>query len=213
MEIYFVGIFAVECILKLGAYGFIWNSEAYFRSGLNLMDFIIVLVGLISIVASHSSSSRHGASEHLDAKALRAFRVLRPLRVLSGVGSLQIVLNSIVRAMVPLLHVAVLVLLLIMTYAITGLELFAGVIHKTCFVNKSGQFSHGFLFDFRSSDLLEEFFNSFSGGGGVLSLNDFRCTVHGARANAVWRFRRNLSRSGGLLGRLGRTEPWHLEFR
>ena len=211
MEVYFVGIFAVECILKLGAYGFIWNSKAYFRSGLNLMDFIIVLVGLISIVASHSSSSRHGASEHLDAKALRAFRVLRPLRVLSGVGSLQIVLNSIVRAMVPLLHVAVLVLLLIMTYAIIGLELFAGMLHKTCFVNKSGQFLLGFVFDFRSSDLLEEFFNSFFGG--FFSLIHFRCTVHGARANAVWRFRRNLSRSGVLLGRLGWTKPWHLEFR
>lgn len=140
MEIYFVAIFTVECVLKLGAYGFIWNSEAYFRSGLNIMDFVIVVMGLIGILAAHHSSAESGEQEHLDVKALRAFRVLRPLRVLSGVSSLQIVLNSILRAMVPLLHVAVLVGLLIMTYSIIGLELFSGVLHQTCFLNDSGKF-------------------------------------------------------------------------
>jgi voltage-dependent calcium channel L type alpha-1D len=48
--------------------------------------------------------------EGFDVKALRAFRVLRPLRLVSGVPSLQVVLNSILMAMVPLLHIALLVL-------------------------------------------------------------------------------------------------------
>uniref|UniRef100_A0A182K2T8 Voltage-dependent L-type calcium channel subunit alpha n=1 Tax=Anopheles christyi TaxID=43041 RepID=A0A182K2T8_9DIPT len=70
-----------------------------------------------------------------DVKALRAFRVLRPLRLVSGVPSLQVVLNSILRAMVPLLHIALLVLFVIIIYAIVGLELFSGKMHKTCFHN------------------------------------------------------------------------------
>ncbi|GBP31104.1 Voltage-dependent calcium channel type D subunit alpha-1 [Eumeta japonica] len=68
-----------------------------------------------------------------DVKALRAFRVLRPLRLVSGVPSLQIVLNSILKAMVPLLHIALLVIFVIIIYAIIGLELFSGKMHKSCY--------------------------------------------------------------------------------
>jgi hypothetical protein len=50
--------------------------------------------------------------------------------VLSG---LQVVLNAIVRAMVPLLHIALLVIFVIFIYAIIGLELFSGSMHETCF--------------------------------------------------------------------------------
>lgn len=79
--------------------------------------------------------------EGFDVKALRAFRVLRPLRLVSGVPSLQVVLNSILRAMVPLLHIALLVLFVIIIYAIIGLELFSGKLHKSCFDNATGEFT------------------------------------------------------------------------
>ena len=52
---------------------------------------------------------------------------------------LQVVLNSIMRAMVPLLHIALLVLFVIIIYAIIGLELFSGVMHQTCFVNDTSE--------------------------------------------------------------------------
>lgn len=48
---------------------------------------------------------------------------------------LQIVLNSILRAMLPLLHIALLVLFVIIIYAIIGLELFCGKMHMTCYFN------------------------------------------------------------------------------
>lgn len=47
---------------------------------------------------------------------------------------LQVVLNSIIKAMVPLLHIALLVLFVIIIYAIIGLELFMGKMHKTCYL-------------------------------------------------------------------------------
>ncbi|KAF7249819.1 Voltage-dependent L-type calcium channel subunit alpha-1D [Varanus komodoensis] len=82
---------------------------------------------------SHSGGKPGG----FDVKALRAFRVLRPLRLVSGVPSLQVVLNSIIKAMVPLLHIALLVLFVIIIYAIIGLELFIGKMHKSCFFEDS----------------------------------------------------------------------------
>jgi len=55
----------------------------------------------------------------------------------SGAG-LQVVLNSILKAMVPLFHIALLVIFVIIIYAIIGLELFSGSLHKTCWVNTTG---------------------------------------------------------------------------
>lgn len=49
------------------------------------------------------------------------------------------VLNSILRAMVPLLHIALLVLFVIIIYAIIGLELFSGKLHETCYNNVTGK--------------------------------------------------------------------------
>lgn len=53
---------------------------------------------------------------------------------------LQVVLNSIIKAMVPLLHIALLVLFVIIIYAIIGLELFIGKMHATCYVIQTGTF-------------------------------------------------------------------------
>lgn len=42
-------------------------------------------------------------------------------------------------AMIPLLHIALLVLFVIIIYAIIGLELFSGILHRTCFNNVTGE--------------------------------------------------------------------------
>lgn len=53
--------------------------------------------------------------------------------LLSAQIGLQVVLNSILRAMVPLLHIALLVIFVIIIYAIIGLELFSGKLHAACY--------------------------------------------------------------------------------
>uniref|UniRef100_A0A672LR64 Voltage-dependent L-type calcium channel subunit alpha n=1 Tax=Sinocyclocheilus grahami TaxID=75366 RepID=A0A672LR64_SINGR len=140
VEYVFLIIFTIETFLKILAYGLVMHPSSYIRNGWNLLDFVIVIVGLFSVVletATHKSgettSHTPGKPGGLDVKALRAFRVLRPLRLVSGVPSLQIVLNSIMKAMVPLLHISLLVLFVIIIYAIIGLELFIGRMHHTCY--------------------------------------------------------------------------------
>ncbi|XP_072402632.1 muscle calcium channel subunit alpha-1 isoform X5 [Diabrotica undecimpunctata] len=133
IEYIFLVIFTTECVMKILAYGFLMHQGAYLRNGWNLLDFTIVVIGLITTVLQNLSK------ETFDVKALRAFRVLRPLRLVSGVPSLQVVLNSILRAMVPLLHIALLVLFVIIIYAIIGLELFSGKMHMTCYDNTTGK--------------------------------------------------------------------------
>uniref|UniRef100_A0A674EW28 Voltage-dependent L-type calcium channel subunit alpha n=1 Tax=Salmo trutta TaxID=8032 RepID=A0A674EW28_SALTR len=141
VEHVFLVIFTIETFLKIIAYGLVAHQNAYVRNGWNMLDFVIVVVGLFSVVlelltkdsVETKEEAEAGASGGFDVKALRAFRVLRPLRLVSGVPSLQVVLNSIIKAMVPLLHIALLVLFVIIIYAIIGLELFIGKMHATCF--------------------------------------------------------------------------------
>ncbi|XP_033482973.1 calcium channel, voltage-dependent, L type, alpha 1D subunit, a isoform X8 [Epinephelus fuscoguttatus] len=149
VEYAFLIIFTIETFLKIIAYGLVMHQNAYVRNGWNMLDFVIVVIGLFSVVlelltkeeksdgeeSNHPSMHGHGGKPGgFDVKALRAFRVLRPLRLVSGVPSLQVVLNSIIKAMVPLLHIALLVLFVIIIYAIIGLELFIGKMHATCFI-------------------------------------------------------------------------------
>ncbi|XP_070405065.1 voltage-dependent L-type calcium channel subunit alpha-1C isoform X18 [Nothobranchius furzeri] len=142
VEYLFLIIFTVEAFLKVIAYGLLFHPNAYLRNGWNLLDFIIVVVGLFSAILEQATKGDGatpigGKAAGFDVKALRAFRVLRPLRLVSGVPSLQVVLNSIIKAMVPLLHIALLVLFVIIIYAIIGLELFMGKMHKTCVHNQT----------------------------------------------------------------------------
>ncbi|CAI9179953.1 unnamed protein product [Rangifer tarandus platyrhynchus] len=139
LEYFFLIVFSIEAAMKIIAYGFLFHQDAYLRSGWNVLDFIIVFLGVftaileqVNLIQSNTAPmSSKGAG--LDVKALRAFRVLRPLRLVSGVPSLQVVLNSIFKAMLPLLHIALLVLFMVVIYAIIGLELFKGKMHKTCY--------------------------------------------------------------------------------
>ncbi|XP_034056727.1 voltage-dependent L-type calcium channel subunit alpha-1C isoform X14 [Gymnodraco acuticeps] len=145
VEYLFLIIFTVEAFLKVIAYGLLFHPNAYLRNGWNLLDFIIVVVGLFSAILEQATKGDGatpigGKAAGFDVKALRAFRVLRPLRLVSGVPSLQVVLNSIIKAMVPLLHIALLVLFVIIIYAIIGLELFMGKMHKTCAHEQTGNF-------------------------------------------------------------------------
>ena len=48
-------------------------------------------------------------------------------------------LNSIIKALIPLFHIALLVVFVVIIYAIIGVELFMGRLHKTCYDNVTGR--------------------------------------------------------------------------
>uniref|UniRef100_A0A4W5JZJ6 Voltage-dependent L-type calcium channel subunit alpha n=1 Tax=Hucho hucho TaxID=62062 RepID=A0A4W5JZJ6_9TELE len=134
LEYIFLVIFTLECFLKIIAYGFIFHEGAYLRNAWNLLDFVIVFMGLFTTALdtiNYLAGIHMEKGGGLDMKALRAFRVLRPLRLVTGVPSLQVVMNSILKAMLPLLHIGLLVFFMVTIYAIVGLELFKCKMHKT----------------------------------------------------------------------------------
>uniref|UniRef100_A0A8C7FCX4 Voltage-dependent L-type calcium channel subunit alpha n=1 Tax=Oncorhynchus kisutch TaxID=8019 RepID=A0A8C7FCX4_ONCKI len=139
LEYIFLIVFSIECFLKIVAYGFLFHENAYLRNCWNILDFVCVSVGLFAVIGdsiTYISGVEAQPGEKgggFDMKALRAFRVLRPLRLVSGVPSLQVVMNSILKSMLPLFHISLLVFFMVTIYAIVGLELFKCKMHKTCY--------------------------------------------------------------------------------
>uniref|UniRef100_A0A8C4ITF9 Voltage-dependent calcium channel alpha-1 subunit IQ domain-containing protein n=1 Tax=Dicentrarchus labrax TaxID=13489 RepID=A0A8C4ITF9_DICLA len=124
-EPYFIGIFCFEAGIKLVALGFVFHKGSYLRNGWNVMDFIVVLSGILATAGAHMNIP-------VDLRTLRAVRVLRPLKLVSGIPSLQIVLKSIMKAMIPLLQIGLLLFFAILMFAIIGLEFYSGKLHNTC---------------------------------------------------------------------------------
>ncbi|XP_059351423.1 voltage-dependent calcium channel type A subunit alpha-1-like isoform X2 [Daphnia carinata] len=124
-EPYFLGIFCVEATLKILALGFALHRGSYLRNIWNMMDFVVVVTGFVTLFAQDELD--------VDLRTLRAIRVLRPLKLVSGIPSLQVVLKSIIKAMAPLLQIGLLVLFAIVIFAIIGLEFYSGALHKTCY--------------------------------------------------------------------------------
>uniref|UniRef100_A0A4W5NJT0 Calcium voltage-gated channel subunit alpha1 E n=1 Tax=Hucho hucho TaxID=62062 RepID=A0A4W5NJT0_9TELE len=124
-EPYFIGMFCFEAGIKVVALGFVFHKGSYLRNGWNVMDFIVVLSGILATAGAHMNIP-------VDLRTLRAVRVLRPLKLVSGIPSLQIVLKSIMKAMVPLLQIGLLLFFAILMFAIIGLEFYSGKLHNTC---------------------------------------------------------------------------------
>uniref|UniRef100_A0A3B3T7U0 Voltage-dependent L-type calcium channel subunit alpha n=1 Tax=Paramormyrops kingsleyae TaxID=1676925 RepID=A0A3B3T7U0_9TELE len=136
LEYVFLFLFSVECFLKIISYGFLFHEGAYLRNCWNILDFVIVFMGLFTLAVDTINTISGVPAEKgggFDLKALRAFRVLRPLRLATGVPSLQVVMNSLFKSMLPLMHIALLVFFMVTLYAIVGLELFKCKMHKTCY--------------------------------------------------------------------------------
>ncbi|XP_065091466.1 voltage-dependent calcium channel type A subunit alpha-1-like isoform X6 [Ochlerotatus camptorhynchus] len=123
-ESYFLCIFTVEAALKIVALGLVLHTDSYLRNIWNMMDFFVVFTGLITLLPLPLD---------IDLRTLRSIRVLRPLKLVSGVPSLQVVLKSIIKAMAPLLQIGLLVLFAIVIFAIIGLEFYSGALHKSCY--------------------------------------------------------------------------------
>ena len=121
------------------------ENRPYIRQGWNLLDFIIVISGLIEAADSFYRKNLGATMDEVQGSplsALRVVRILRPLQLISGVPSLQTVLNSLLKSMKPLCNIFIFITFWTLMYAIIGLEMYSGVFHQQCYdLDENGQFS------------------------------------------------------------------------
>ncbi|XP_028825376.1 sodium channel, voltage gated, type V-like, alpha b isoform X1 [Denticeps clupeoides] len=140
----FTYIFILEMILKWIAYGF----KKYFTNYWCWLDFLIVDVSIISLIANTL-----GYSDFAAIKSLRTLRALRPLRALSRFEGMRVVVNALIGAIPSIMNVLLVCLIFWLIFSIMGVNLFAGK-YGRC-VNRTG-FIHDARLVNNKSECLEK---------------------------------------------------------
>ncbi|EDO27999.1 predicted protein, partial [Nematostella vectensis] len=94
---------------------------AYLRDKWNWLDFIVVILGYVTISPDVANLS-----------GIRTFRVFRALRTISAVKGLKAMVNTLLVSMKMLWDVMVLTLFFICIFALIGMQLFIGELRNKC---------------------------------------------------------------------------------
>jgi len=136
MDSFFTYTFIVEAALKICTLGLLLHPGSYLRNSWNRLDGLIVLTSIIELGNSGSGADDSNMGS---LRALRALRALRPLRLISRLEGLQVVINTMMRAMKPCASVGAVALVFYTVFAIVGTNLFGGRFYsctdpsRTCF--------------------------------------------------------------------------------
>ena len=116
-------------MFKVVSMGFILNEGSYLRDSWNILDFIIISSGYLGMILAGSG---------VNLSVLRSFRVVRPLRTISSIQGLKVIVSSLMNA-IPLLRDSILVLMFFfLVFAIAGVQLFSGAFKMNCFNEDTG---------------------------------------------------------------------------
>lgn len=77
-------LFLIEAIIKIVAHGFIWDRGCYLRDLWNWLDFAVVITALLGFIPGMKNISM-----------LRTFRLFRPLRSLSVLPGMKVLVNTL----------------------------------------------------------------------------------------------------------------------
>jgi len=117
----FTILFVFEMILKILAFGFFKGEKTYLSDPWNSMDCIIVVSGVFTII----QGSQNLAS-------IRLFRILRPLRLLTNIEGLRVLVMGFARAIPLLLNALFLLIFLCLMFGLFGVQLFSGKLEYQC---------------------------------------------------------------------------------
>ena len=105
----FLGIFIVEILIRISAYGS--RPQDYFKDRWNVFDFIVVFAVFIPGVRENAT-------------LLRLVRLLMVVRVISVLPDLRVLISGMGKALKPIGSMAAMTLLLLFVYGMIGVQLF-----------------------------------------------------------------------------------------
>merc|ERR550534_2062575 len=119
VNLVFAVLFTIEMFLKWIAFG-LWR---YFGSVWTCLDFIIVIVSVVSLAVE-------GNSNLTAFRSLRTLRALRPLRAISRWQGMKIVVNALMYAIPSIINVLLVCLVFWLIFSIMGVQFFGGKFYK-----------------------------------------------------------------------------------
>eukprot|EP00347_Sterkiella_histriomuscorum_P004762 403359206 len=129
LDTFFSVLYFFEFFLKIFGQGFIFNKGAYLRDYWNILDFMVVIQMVLQILIETG----------LKLQVLRAFRVLRPLRTITSIEGLKLLVSALISAL-PLLRDTIIILLFFFfIFAIGALQVLSGDLTNRCFNLETGR--------------------------------------------------------------------------
>lgn len=123
-------LFALECAIKIVAKGLYFGQQSFLSDGWGWMDLIIVVSGVLQDFVNLAWMKSIGA--------LRAVRVLRPLRTVHKIPQLRLLVVFIGRV-IPTLHTVLLLIgFLFFVFGVAGTQFFQGAFRQRCYSTASG---------------------------------------------------------------------------
>ncbi len=150
----FTGIFVLECILKLSAYGI----RGYFYYGWNKFDFFVVVASIADIVIANIDGIDAAFLKSFQIiRVLRVLRVTRVLRLVKALKGLEKLLQTLRWSISALGNVFILMFLMFCIFSILGCYLYEGLTYskykdKMYYLDRYynlNNFYNGFLLVFR----------------------------------------------------------------
>jgi len=121
VETFILIIFIVEALMKLFAER--PKMLRYFDDGWNILDFAIVVVGVLNLVLQHLAGlDLSGAGSTI--MVFRLFRLLRIMKFIKSVPQLRIIVTTLITSLPSLKYVSLLILLIVYVYAVLGCFIF-----------------------------------------------------------------------------------------
>ena len=114
--------FTIECAFKILAMGLFTHENAYLRDPWNWIDFLVVVSGLLEMSLGEGSGF----------KALRIFRVLRPLKSINQFPAMRRLVSSLLASLSNLANAVLFMVFIFVLFGILGVQLFSGTFYRRC---------------------------------------------------------------------------------
>ncbi|KAG8268299.1 low voltage-gated calcium channel activity protein [Homalodisca vitripennis] len=123
----FTVVFAIEMFVKVVATGMFYGEDAYFMSGWNVMDGLLVIISIIDLLLSLLTASSPRIFGIL--RVFRLLRSLRPLRVINRAPGLKLVVQTLLSSLRPIGNIVLICCTFFIIFGILGVQLFKGMFY------------------------------------------------------------------------------------
>jgi len=120
----FTAVFGIEMLLKVIAAGLFYGEKAYFTSGWNIMDGLLVTISVVDVLMTLLSSGSPRIFGIL--RVFRLLRSLRPLRVINRAPGLKLVVQTLLSSLKPIGNIVLICCTFFIIFGILGVQLFKG---------------------------------------------------------------------------------------
>eukprot|EP00392_Amoebophrya_sp_AT5.2_P005420 g5429.t1 len=125
MDPVFLFLFVVEMGMKIIAYGFFGGRHTYLSDTWNWLDFVVVVTGILWWMMENLTVNS-------TITMLRVFRVLRPLRALTTMPEMKVLVNTVLQSIPKLGNVLSMTVFLLFIFGVLGLNLWQGIYERRC---------------------------------------------------------------------------------